>query len=86
MTTAIGSAECKALHRVNGIPEFIHDYNICSKTDNRKGICTGDNGGPLVIGNDLVGIASWATTCASNVPDVYTRVFSFLSWLKQNSI
>lgn len=45
-------------------------------------------GGPLVdisTPNNLklIGIVSWGNGCARNYPYVYTRVYSYLDWIKE---
>ena len=44
----------------------------------------GDSGGPLVADDQVIGIVSvgfiW---CASGVPDVFTNVSAYLSWIKK---
>ncbi|XP_067619936.1 chymotrypsin-2-like [Eurosta solidaginis] len=64
------------------------DTEICALEKFGKGACNGDSGGPLVMenGDNLrqVGIVSYGTAlCASNSPDVYTRVSMFDEWIKE---
>ncbi|KAK4293236.1 hypothetical protein Pmani_034048 [Petrolisthes manimaculis] len=53
--------------------------------------CQGDSGGPLVVrdggGNyDQIGVVSWGYGCGDNgYPGVYTRVNSYLDWIKANT-
>ncbi|XP_018416075.1 PREDICTED: serine protease 57-like [Nanorana parkeri] len=49
-----------------------------------KGFCSGDSGGPLVCENRIEGVVSFSGFRCGNplTPDVYSRVSSFLSWIK----
>ncbi|XP_066875739.1 kallikrein-15-like [Kogia breviceps] len=47
------------------------------RTDSREG----DFGGPLVCGDVLQGIVSWGD--ATTKPTVYTKVCSYLEWIKE---
>ncbi|CAG7730086.1 unnamed protein product [Allacma fusca] len=45
--------------------------------------CSGDSGGPLMVGGSQIGIVSWGIGCGG-YPGVYTRVSSFLPWIQKN--
>jgi hypothetical protein len=50
-----------------------------------SGTCWGDSGGPLVDGKGtLIGLTSWADAenCADPVPTLFTRVASYLDWVR----
>ncbi|XP_063961428.1 chymotrypsinogen B-like [Lytechinus pictus] len=56
-----------------------------------QGVCTGDSGGPIVQEINgrwtLVGISSWVRECgASYVPNGFTRVSSFIDWIRDNMV
>ena len=43
----------------------------------------GDSGGPLAVHDRIVGIASLGLPCAMGVPDIFTRVSAYTSWIKE---
>lgn len=51
-------------------------------------IFQGDGGSPLVLkeNRQQIGIVSWGIICAKGVPDVYTRISAFKSWIQKNTI
>ncbi|XP_045899482.1 mast cell tryptase-like [Micropterus dolomieu] len=65
----------------------IKNNMICAGvTQGGNGTCDGDSGGPLVTKNGSVwvqaGVVSFGGGCAlPNVPDVYTRVSQYQSWI-----
>jgi trypsin len=51
-----------------------------------KGPCEGDNGGPLVVGGKLVGIASWGKGCGNaQYPMVYSNVANLKDFITQET-
>ncbi|XP_045509187.1 trypsin CFT-1-like [Colias croceus] len=66
----------------------VNNNMICSGWLNvgSRGQCVGDEGGPLVHNNVLVGVFSWARECASTrFPNINTRVSNFISWITANA-
>ncbi|KAH8372328.1 hypothetical protein KR093_011049 [Drosophila rubida] len=62
---------------------------LCIATPNQKSTCQGDSGGPLVLASNkvLVGVTSFVSSsgCQSGLPSGFTRVTSYLAWIKTNS-
>jgi len=83
----ISNDKCKTFPSYSHVP----DNQICAVAPNGgKDSCQGDSGGPLFLkfGNDFrqVGLVSWGIGCArANAPGVYTRVGTYLDWLKTQS-
>ncbi|XP_017782137.1 PREDICTED: chymotrypsin-1-like [Nicrophorus vespilloides] len=65
-------------------PNPVFDSQVCTFTQKGQGACHGDSGGPLVAGGKQIGIVSWGRPCGIGYPDVFTRVYSFLSWIEKN--
>lgn len=66
----------------------IYDSHICASDPKAtRGACNGDSGGPLVVHGKIVGVVSWSYSCAlSSHPTVYTRVASYIPWIKQHAV
>nr|XP_025131015.1 mastin-like [Bubalus bubalis] len=67
--------------------QIIKDGMLCAGSEGRDS-CQGDSGGPLVCSwNNTwvqVGIVSWGDICGHrDLPGVYTRVTSYVSWIRQ---
>ncbi|GAB0090786.1 Peptidase S1, PA clan [Sergentomyia squamirostris] len=69
-----------------------HDfiYGIDGSLEGRLGpnfggrVVGADSGGPLALGNAVIGIVSWGIPCARGFPDAYDRVASHRSWFLQH--
>ncbi|CAL1676066.1 unnamed protein product [Lasius platythorax] len=87
----MSQADCQtALRKTRLGNSFILDSSsMCAGGEVGKDACTGDGGSPLVcsINNgpyQVVGLVTWGIGCAdAGVPGVYTNVYYFLSWIKQ---
>ncbi|KFB44697.1 AGAP008183-PA-like protein [Anopheles sinensis] len=68
-------------------PGGIIDTMLCAGQA-AKDSCSGDSGGPLMVNDGKwtqVGVVSWGIGCGKGqYPGVYTRVTSFLPWIKKN--
>ncbi|KAH8234769.1 hypothetical protein KR032_002941, partial [Drosophila birchii] len=60
---------------------------ICVDGSSRTSICSGDSGGPLALDGTLIGITSFGSIdgCEVGAPAGFTRVTSYLDWIKSNS-
>lgn len=63
--------------------------NICVATTGGVSTCNGDSGGPLVLESNKiqVGLTSFgsASGCAKGYPAAFTRITSYLDWIKSNT-
>jgi trypsin len=71
--------ECQAAYGVQDVDAAIQ---ICSGEEGRDA-CQGDSGGGLIYSRQVIGIVSWGNGCAwAGYPSVYTRVASFLDFIR----
>jgi len=82
--TVISNTQCKGT-----FGSIIQPGNICVSTPGGTSTCNGDSGGPLVLESNkmLVGITSFGSGqgCTKGYPAAFTRVTSYLDWIKSNS-
>ncbi|XP_036672028.1 serine protease 1 [Drosophila suzukii] len=68
---------------------IVTSTNICVSTAGGKSTCSGDSGGPLVLESSKVqiGLTSFgaAAGCEKGYPAAFTRVTSYLDWIKSNT-
>jgi len=61
---------------------------ICAYAQS-KDSCQGDSGGPLLKGtlatDPEIGVVSWGTGCAENLPGVYSSVGYFADWIRASA-
>lgn len=76
--------DCRRMHNDSDAP--IYNYGTLCAYSGKEGVgvCSGDSGGPLVHNDELIGVASWAVLCAQGVPDGFTRVSQYYSWIKKH--
>jgi len=48
--------------------------------------CNGDSGGPLTLGNTIVGVLSFGARECKFRPAVYARVTQYLQWIKEDGV
>ncbi|XP_044001668.1 chymotrypsin-1-like [Aphidius gifuensis] len=77
-TTVVSNELCENSHH-----RKIYSQQLCVLKGLGYGACYGDSGSPLVYNKTLVGLGSWVTKCAAGIPDVCTRVYTFVSWIKE---
>lgn len=82
---AMDTARCSQLPGYG--PQKIGGNVICAANPGRS-TCRGDSGGPIILTNGtptVVGIVSWGKKRCSGdgQPGVYTRVESYLPWIRQ---
>lgn len=82
----ISNPVCQSYYTLQIVPSILCGIGMSSR---EQGVCSGDSGGPLVIERDntsmLIGIVSFSQSmCGSGAPSGFTRVSSFLTWIKEN--
>lgn len=86
----MSTAACYEAYVGYGGTKNITERDICTETTGGQGTCYGDSGGPLVWTTGkgrryLIGVVSFGVPCAYKYPDVYTKVSSYVEWIKGNS-
>ncbi|XP_063743324.1 granzyme B-like [Eleginops maclovinus] len=75
--------ECKYIWK----DSFTSSEMICTKFDKKNGgVCQGDSGGPLICKGKPQGLTAFVSLCDCNdpkYPHVFTKIISFLPWIKE---
>ena len=80
----ISRAACNDAYAAYG--EITVNMICASVSGGGKDFCSGDDGGPLVVDGELVGIASWGIGCAlSYFPGVYSNVANLRSFVTEQT-
>lgn len=64
----------------------VHAEVICTAHQDGRKACRGDQGGPLTTRGtprELLGIWSWNIACTTKSPDIYTRVYPHLKFIRE---
>ncbi|XP_011497637.1 PREDICTED: chymotrypsin-1-like [Ceratosolen solmsi marchali] len=64
------------------VPMVINETQFCAIPKMAVATGSGDSGGPLVSNDELFGIISFSFQCADGVPDVHTKVYSYLDFIR----
>lgn len=79
----ISNADCRSRMTANWHP-FIYEHTLCVLTNAGQAIC--ENGNPLVINNQIVGIAAWDFNCQGSHPSMHERVAHFHPWIVSTAV
>ncbi|CAH1185683.1 unnamed protein product [Phyllotreta striolata] len=78
----MSNAECR--HSDPAYSSVIKSSHLCTDGTDIKSSCSGDSGGPLIVGNTLVGLVSFGpSNCLLGYPSVFTRLTSFYPWINE---
>jgi trypsin len=83
----VGRDTCRAqLGAIDPIYQITENMICAGYKEGGRDACGGDSGGPLIdASGTLQGIVSWGYSCAvPEAPGVYTRVSSFISFIRAN--
>lgn len=56
--TTLTNADCRSRFSIANAAR-VFDNTICTFTRSGQGTCMGDSGGPLAVGNTVIGAVSW---------------------------
>lgn len=63
--------------------EFTPDDGfVCTRNPRGRSICLYDEGNPLIYNDTLIAVASYSFQCITDYPDIFTKVFEELPWIR----
>lgn len=66
--------------------EIVQNDKMCTQTPYGQGNCLGDTGGPLTNRQGLfIGIVTFGLSCGVSRPDLYTRTFPHLQFIRNTA-
>ncbi|XP_026316063.1 phenoloxidase-activating enzyme-like [Hyposmocoma kahamanoa] len=89
----VSHSVCQPAYSISRRKVSLWQGQMCAGGQEGKDSCRGDSGGPLMWDNpgkdnitEVIGIVSFGPTpCGmENVPGVYTKVYEYNSWIRQN--
>lgn len=69
----ISNEDCKRIVGTENSGK-VFDSKACVLSQDKRTICNYDNGAPLTIGNELVGMSSWSIPCRYDYPIIVERI------------
>ncbi|XP_011497376.1 PREDICTED: chymotrypsin-2-like, partial [Ceratosolen solmsi marchali] len=70
------------VHCTFKLQAILNDDQLCAYNEIGVGACTGDSGGPVIHDNKIIGIISLTYGCALGLPDIHTKVYTYLNFIK----
>ncbi|KAI9980072.1 hypothetical protein PInf_026841 [Phytophthora infestans] len=77
----ITNKKCARLYAEAGKQSLFDDSMICADKAKGKDICSGDSGGPLLVGDVVVGIVTFGPEECGVLPGIYARVYVVLEFI-----
>lgn len=85
----LSNPECRTrLRQASKVVPPVHDWDTLCAYSGRagNGVCLGDEGGALIIENQLVGVTlRWRYGCARGLPDGFTRISTYINWINSKT-
>ncbi|XP_045489378.1 chymotrypsin-2-like isoform X2 [Pieris rapae] len=81
--TTLSLEKCNSLYSDRRRP--LQKEQLCAVGAKKEAsVCLGDSGGPLYNGKNLIGIVSSTNSCGRRKPSIFTNIFYYKKWIKDN--